>query len=380
MAVNADVNLLGMIRKRTEEEELKQHLKATVGGYSKSSVMEYLAELRQRQQCTNETFNQNLQSLLEEKENLKSENEKLLMQIAQAKADFLRLAEAKKQQGENKVDAAHGTEEAKKQQEQDKPGSANDNIVYLKSNAKSTESSGTTLKATDRAPENGRGVQNREISEKEAEWKKEIDVLKNMIFERDAELEKSKLEVKEQKELLALEELEAEKQRELASELSVAAEELQGELQYLKERFSEEKFTALNEQISELTVGVAQRDEVILQLNNQTADQDGRIKYLLDENVTMMKSMECMSNSLDDMAVQNEKLLMANNALAQAFEDESKKVVKLINDISEETVEKLILERKLEEAFNHSSSEESGTSQSDENETSKDADSKSSIA
>ncbi len=50
MAVNADENLLGMIRKRTEEEELKQHLKATVGGYSKSSVMEYLAELRQRQQ------------------------------------------------------------------------------------------------------------------------------------------------------------------------------------------------------------------------------------------------------------------------------------------------------------------------------------------
>ena len=380
MAVNAEENVLGMIRQRTEEEELKQHLRATVGGYTKSSVMEYLNELRQRQQSSNETFNQNLQGLLEEKENLKSENEKLLMQIAQAKADFLRLAESKKQQEQSKARAGYDNEEPKNLQEQSAPESASHKIVYLKSNTPAAEDVGMAPRAQNDAPEDEFDARENVTAEKEVERKKEIEVLENMISERDTELERSKRELNEQQELLALEKLETKKQRDLAAERAEAAEELQEELRSIKERFSEEKLAALNAQIAELTAGVRQQDEVISQLNKQAADKDAKIKNLLDENVTMMKSMERMSSSLDDMAIQNEKLLTANNALAQAFEDESKKVVRLINDISEETVEKLILERKLEEAANHSSAEESSARQSDKDEKPKNEKSESSIA
>ncbi|MEL4106861.1 hypothetical protein AAFA46_08515 [Oscillospiraceae bacterium WX1] len=362
MAVNSKENLLGMLRQRTEEEELKQYLKTTVGGYTKSSVMEYLSELRQRQQSSSETFNENMQSLLEEKENLKTENEKLLMQIAQAKADFLRLAEAKKQQEKLKADTV------------------NDNIVYLKSSIPASETSSMNPQTVINALENKTETQKYEISEKEINLENEIEALKNEISDKVSELENSRQEIIKQNELLALERLEAKKQRERISELSAVSQALGEELCCLKEKYSEDTLEKLNEQIADLTASVEQQDEMILHLKNQTADKDNKIKTLLDENVTMMKSLELMSNSLDVMSIQNEKLLTANNALAQAFEDESKKVVKLINDISEETVEKLILERKLEETISHLSLAENSTCQSDKNEKPKEADSQSSIA
>lgn len=362
MADNSDRNFLDMLRQRTEEEELKHYLKTTVGGYTKSSVMEYLSELRKRQQSSSETFNLNMQTLLEEKENLKSENEKLLMQISQAKTDFLRLAESRKQQ----------------QQQQQEAGQAeptNDNIVYLKNTVPTPETPSMHPHVNTLEIES----EKQKFDEMEAELKNEIAVLKQEISEKDAELEKSKQDISEQKELLAFEKLESKKQRDLVSEISVAAEELQEEFQYMKERFSEDKLQKLNEYIAELTGSLEQQGVVISQLKAQAADKDNKIKTLLDENVAIMKNMELMSNSLDVMTVQNEKLLTANTALAQAFEDENKKVVNLINKISEETVEKLILERKLEETAKNSSPE-INTNQSAKNEAPEGAESRISIA
>lgn len=358
MTDNSDRNFLDMLRQRTEEEELKQYLKTTVGGYTKNSVMEYLSELRKRQQSSSETFNLNMQTLLEEKENLKSENEKLLMQIAQAKTDFLRLAESRKQQ-----------------QEAGKAEPTNDNIVYLKNTVPTPETSSMHPHVNTLEIE----TEKQNFDEMEAELKNEIAVLKKEISEKDAELEKSKQDISEQKEHLAFEKLESKKQRDLVSELAAAGEELQEELQYMKERFSEDKLQKLNEYIAELTGSLEQQGDIISQLKAQAADKDNKIKTLFDENVAMMKNMELMSNSLDVMTVQNEKLLTANTALAQAFEDENKKVVKLINKISEETVEKLILERKLEETAKNSSPE-INANQSAKNEAPEGAESKISIA
>lgn len=344
LAVNSDDNILGMIRQRTEEEELKQHLKATVGGYSKSSVMGYLAELRQRQQSSCETFNQNMQVLLEEKENLKIENEKLLMQIAQTKGDFLRLAESKKQQ------------------EQIKVGATKDNIIYLKSCHPATSASYIAPQTSNNALEN------------------EIAVLKNEISKKDTELKKLIQEIDEQKELLALEKHETNKQRDLASEFSATAKTLREELKYIKDTFSEEKFAALNEQIAELTASVQEQDKIISQLNNQAANSNSKIKELLDDNEAMVQSMIILSDSLDVLTIQNEKRLAANKALAQAYEDESKRVVKLINDISEDSVETSILAQKLKDTINHSLSSEIDVSQISDHEASRNSDSKTSIA
>lgn len=383
MTTNSEENVINMIRQRTEEEELKQHLKTTVGGYTKNSVMEYLSDLRKRQQNSSETFNEHMQSLLEEKESLKTENEKLLMQVAQAKAEFHRMADSRKQQEQSKLEAANNHAESLVQREPIKAETVNDNVFYLKNHTPAFDTADTN-------PQNA-----------DSTLEKKIDALKNEISEKDAELEKTKQDIKVHKELLANEKLEAKKQRDLVTELSATSEKFKEERKYLKAELvasveqqdciisqlksqlieKDSKINTLseeNKQFAVLTASVEQQDKIISQLKAEAADKDNTVKILLEENITMMQSMELMSNSLDNMEIQNEKLVTANNALGQAFEDENKKVVKLINEKSEETVEKLILARKLEEIIGNLSAYE--LSKSGNAETNKNAESKTSIA
>lgn len=77
---------------------------------------------------------------------------------------------------------------------------------------------------------------------------------------------------------------------------------------------------------------------------------DGQIEAILEENVSMRQSLELLSTSLDLMGIQNEKLAASNKALAKALEEEHDSVLALMNFVSEESEEKLVLTKKLEEA------------------------------
>lgn len=68
------------------------------------------------------------------------------------------------------------------------------------------------------------------------------------------------------------------------------------------------------------------------------------------EVVKLTQVVKLLSTSLDKMTLQNEKLLQANKALTLALEEEHGRVVKLMNMISEESTEKLLLIQKLDEA------------------------------
>jgi chromosome segregation ATPase len=333
-----DETTIGQIRQRTEEEELRQRLKSTVGGYSKSSVMEYLAEIRKQQQTSYETFNQNMQALLEEKENLKADNEKLLMQVAQAKAEFQKTAELKKQQTQVRQEPAAG------------------NIVYL--------NGGSKTDAMSESPQTG-----------EPEEEDETLALKAELSEKDSELEKLRQELKSQKELLAYEKMETKKQRDLAEELSDAYDQMRNELDSFKETYSEAAFTELQDRIELLDARVKKQEELICKLENLSKEKDEKLKDLSQEAGTMMENMELMASSLDDMTVQNEKLLAANNAMAKAYEDANRKTAKFINEISEV---RQILGRTLEEAVENLTSAGKLPEQAGEND--KNADSRSSIA
>ncbi len=77
------------------------------------------------------------------------------------------------------------------------------------------------------------------------------------------------------------------------------------------------------------------QEELICKLENLSKEKDEKLKDLSQEAGTMMENMELMASSLDDMTVQNEKLLAANNAMAKAYEDANRKTAKFINEISE---------------------------------------------
>jgi hypothetical protein len=80
---------------------------------------------------------------------------------------------------------------------------------------------------------------------------------------------------------------------------------------------------------------VKKQEELICKLENLSKEKDEKLKDLSQEAGTMMENMELMASSLDDMTVQNEKLLAANNAMAKAYEDANRKTAKFINEISE---------------------------------------------
>ncbi|MEL4106860.1 hypothetical protein AAFA46_08510 [Oscillospiraceae bacterium WX1] len=79
---------------------------------------------------------------------------------------------------------------------------------------------------------------------------------------------------------------------------------------------------------------------------------DSQIEVILAENESLRQNMELMSASLDKMLTQNEKLLTSNKNMALALKEEHERVLELMNVITTDNEEKLILTRRLEEANN----------------------------
>lgn len=92
--INSESNIVEALRSKTEETDMNQYLKKTLGGYTKSSVLEYLGILRKQQQAMSDTFSRNQQLLFEEKESLKKDNEALKLRLMQIEAENKNLSES----------------------------------------------------------------------------------------------------------------------------------------------------------------------------------------------------------------------------------------------------------------------------------------------
>jgi chromosome segregation ATPase len=307
-------SLVGMLRQRTEEEDLKQYLKGTLGGYTKKSVREYLTALHKQQQSAADTFNQNMQALLEEKEELLAENETLQLKLAQSESDYECLTDTLK---------IHDLENTE--------FTLND-IITLKNHILALEAESASEKKL------------------REELEKKLELLKGNLDEKEAALEKSRQETRIQMQLLASEKFETKKQREKVAEYSGLAETLQQEIAYLKEIVSEGKIAKLNEQIGELLANGKLHEMLITQLREQAAAKAREITVLAEENSALRQNITALTTSLDSITEQNEKLAFAMSELSEALEAEHRKVISLLNEKAGETVEKLIAQRKLDEA------------------------------
>ncbi|UOO37936.1 hypothetical protein IZU99_01310 [Oscillospiraceae bacterium CM] len=89
-----------------------------------------------------------------------------------------------------------------------------------------------------------------------------------------------------------------------------------------------------------------------LRNKDRIAAIDSQIEAILAENESLRQNMGLMSESLDKMLIQNEKLLTSNKNMALALKEEHERVLELMNVITTENEEKLILTRRLEEANN----------------------------
>ena len=312
--INSESNIVEALRSKTEETDMNQYLKKTLGGYTKSSVLEYLGILRKQQQAMSDTFSRNQQLLFEEKENLKKDNEALKLRIMQFEAENKNLSESMRcsELGEKEVSPS--------------------DIMVLKNHAFALEEELNKSKINSSQLEN------------------QINHLKDIIKECAIKLEQAQQEKLGLKEMLKTGMQESKKLRHMVAQLSGNIEEKETEIKYLNSLIYEGKIEELTAKINELTTQLGAETDIIERCNDEIALKAQNIETLTEENKTITYNLSILTKTLEDLSDQNEKLVHANKAISEELENEYKKSIALIKEKSSVTVDKLTAIKKLNES------------------------------
>lgn len=312
--INRHSNIVEALRSKTEEADMNQYLKSSLGGYTKHSVIEYLNVLRKQNQTTADTFSYNQQALFDEKKSLIRDNETLKNRLTQIEAEYRNLTEMLRA---NKLDGGEL--------------SASD-VLTLKNAAAALE-----------------GQLSRNLIEK-SKLEKQADQQNNLIKDLSQKLEQHEQEKAALREMIKTEMLESKKQRNTVSQLSATIEERDNEIKMLIAVGYKEQIAELNGEVTELAEQLCAQTELMAKANNENSLKQKTIETLNKENESLKQSISYISKSLETLREQNEKLLSLNNTLAEQLESEYKKSITLIKEKSGISIDKLASARKLEEA------------------------------
>lgn len=311
----SEKNIIGMLRERTEESDLEHILKTAIGGYTKKSVLEYLSVLRKQQQATAQTFYQNIQALIEEKEELQANNEALQSKLTRLEAEYKNLSESM--------------------------------VTFSLDNQEFSIQDVNALKNKISALE----MEIRKREEANRNLEREIERIENEMSEKEKALEIGQQEIRIQRELLVTEKESSKKDREMVAKLSGIVEEQQREILYVKQTVSESKIAELSVHIKELLASIATQESIIDQKNDQLFEKDKDIHILTEECQVLKKTIENLTDSLDGVKVQNEKLTAIKLQTMSKLDEMYQSNLSLISEKSDLTVEKLLLIRKLDGAY-----------------------------
>lgn len=305
-----DKNIVEILREK-DEVDLDGVLKTTFRGYTKQSVQEYLSIIHKQQQKTKETFSKNLQTLFEEKEKLRKNNETLKARLSKLSSEYDNLSNSLK----NIVldDSEYSAQ----------------SVVELKNKIVSLEEQ---IKVTNR--------ENYSLERKTEKLNNEINDLKT-------KLKLSNQEYEAQKEMLKAEKLELKKQRDIVADISNMLEEEKNEVKYLKGTISDGKFAELNSKIGEISAQLSEQTDVNNRLNKENSLKEKTIDSLNDEISLLKEKTNNLMKILQDYNIQNDKLLIANEALDYQLQAEYKKSIALINEKSSITIDRLIAQKNL---------------------------------
>jgi len=305
-----DNNIVGILRDK-DEVDLNGVLKTTFGGYTKQSVQEYLSLIHKQQQTTKETFSRNLQNLFDEKEELRKNNESLQARLNKLSSEYDNISSSLK-------DIVLDDSEYSAQ-----------NVLELKNKNVSLEEQ---IKVTNR--------ENYSLERKIEQLNNEINELKNKLTVSIQEYEA-------QKEMLKSERLELKRQRDVVADISNKLEEEKNEVKYLKGTISDGKFAELNLKIGQLSTQLSAQTEVNSKLNEEITLKDKSIDSLNDEVSLLKEKTNNLMKTLQEYNIQNDKLLIANEALDYQLQEEYKKTIASINERSNITIDRLIAQKNL---------------------------------
>ncbi len=307
-----DTNIVEELRSITEKADINQYLKTSLGGYTKSSVLEYLNLLRRQQQTMAETFSKNQQILFEEKEQLKKSNDAIRTRLSQIEAEYRNLSNAVQ---------VHDLE--------DKDYSSAD-IIALKSNISSLEDA-----------LNNSGI---EKSQLEQQIEQHVSTIKN----HELKLKQAAQEKRSLQETLKAEMTETKKLHSTIAQLSGTIEEKDSEIAFLKSMISEGQLSILSEKVSDLTQQLETQTEVLINCNKESSTKSETIDTLNTQNETLKQNAATLTKNLEEVQLQNERLMTATQTLADQLEAEYKRTLTLIKEKSFITSEKLVALRKLD--------------------------------
>ena len=309
--MNNKDDALEILREKTEEADFDLYLKKSFGGYTKSSVQEYLTDLHRREQFMANAFNRNLQELLREKESLQEANTLLSLKLSRYEAEHANLFE----------------EILSNDMEGDDPQST----MTLKNTVAIMED--TLRKAAE---------EKHELQNRIARLTEESELQKRLA-------EQSRQEACLQKDMLISERAELRKQRILVAGLSRTAEEYLADVNRMKALVAESNIAALNNTIEELTARIASQEELLMLLREENAAKDARIETLKEQNAGLAQTNMSLAKACESSDIQIKKLAEANQGLAERLRDEFMVSLKLISEKSELAVEKLQMKKNLDE-------------------------------
>ena len=88
-----DNGVVDFLRDRAEEN-LNDVLKTSMGGYTKKSVQDYVAQLRKQQQAASRRFDEEMKNMLSEKESLAEELKRAKNRLVEREAQYIALSES----------------------------------------------------------------------------------------------------------------------------------------------------------------------------------------------------------------------------------------------------------------------------------------------
>ncbi|WP_312653289.1 hypothetical protein [Aminipila sp.] len=315
MTVKMDeISMIETLRLKTEEIDMNQYLKTKLGGYSKQSVLEYLNVLRKQQQTTADTFYRNLQTVYNEKEELNKSNEKLQHELNKREAEYKNLTESI---AAIQLDESNLT--------------MNDIIALKNKNAALEEE----LKKS---------------YFKNTSLENDIKHLNDSANDMTEKLKRFEHEISAAKEMIIAEKQESKELRDKVVELTINIEDKEEEIKYLKVLQSEGELADLTSHINELTNQLTTQTEVMSTLNSEDLIKEETIVTLRAEIELQKQMLNDLNKTVEELQKQNEKLLFANTTLTKELQESTTKTINLIHEKSDITVEKIITERKLDEA------------------------------
>lgn len=301
------------LRSKIEESDIKQYLKSSLGGYTKSSVLAYLNLLRKQQQATQDTFVRNQQQLFDEKENLRKANDALKTKLAHAENDYSELSNSIKIHEIENLELTPADISALKSK-----------IILFEEELNKSEN-------------------DKKLLEKQLEHRKnDCDDLRQKLTNSEQE----KLSLRE------LFKAGAQKEKELGSTISRltgTVSEREEEISFLNSLLSEGRTAELSSKVGELTEQLSAQAETLVVFNRESELKQQKIEALTVENETLKQRTAALSKSYGELNGQNMKNLAACRALTEQLESEYKRSIALIKERSELTMARLETVRKLDE-------------------------------